>query len=343
MLKFGGKLWARPGYGFNIFFNTFLRLAKHTLFMKPYLIIPLSSTNQKMRIEPIDITAENQNTLLKTDYPECLLLDLNFVTALSQSKAAKTAVAEQLAIPLQTLCAKHQHALQSTLVQDMGDAGVGAFLKAYATLDPEQDCFIYSGLYLRYDKIRSKQSDKGMQLQIEEEKILITAEGQRAGLLQHLPEAHTIPDDLTEETVAAENLFQHTYFVYVDSKTVPELTTPLCFPLRCLIPRTCITAHRTPLLLGFNYSPSYWAARKRAPLFFHQDGTPLVQQPYLFLLQTAQHKITLAYATEQAVTELCAQKYFYDKDTLIPFESINLLDKENRFLAVNTTSLEIEK
>lgn len=301
--------------------------------MTQYLIIPLLEPDQS-RIENLTITAVNQNTLLKNDYPECLLLDLDLLLTLSKSKAATTAMTEHNIINLKTLCDKHQRALAKTTLQNMGEAGSGLFLSAGTSLDPTLDCFIYSGHYLRYDKTFSKQSDKGLQVTIEADKILITAEGQQAGFIQHLPEAHTVPDDLTKETVATENLFSHTYFVTVDHTMVKELNTTLCFPLRCLVPQNSLVSDHTPLLLGFNYSPSYWAARKRAPLFFHVDGTPLAEQPYLFLLQTASHKVTLAYATRQALTKLCAQKYYRDEESCIYFSGIDVLDTQTRFLAV---------
>ena len=301
--------------------------------MTQYLIVPLLAPEQS-RVENFTLTAANQKTLLKNNYPECLLLDLEFLFTLSKSKAATTAMTEHNVIDLKTLCAKHQRALAKTTLQDMGDAGCGLFLSANAVLDPMLDCFIYSGHYLRYDKTFSTQSDKGLQIHIEAEKILITAEGQQAGLIQHLPKAHTVPDDLTKETVATENLFSHTYFVTIDQTMAQGLETNLCFPIRCLVPQNTLVADNTPLLLGFNYSPSYWAARKRAPLFFHLDGTPLIEQPYLLLLHTASHKVTLAYATQQALAEICAQKYYLDEESCIHFSEINVLDTQTRFLAV---------
>jgi len=301
--------------------------------MTQYLIVPLFAPEQS-KIEELTITAANQNLLLQNHYPECLVLDFDFLLMRAKSKETATAIAQNHVIELKTLCATHQHTLAKTTVQPMGEAGSGLFLSAGASLDPMLDCFIYSGHYARYDKTLSKQSDKGLQLNIETEKILMTAEGQQAGFIQHLPEAHTVPDDLSKEKVATENLFNHTYFVTIDDTLVKELNTPLCFPLPCLVPKNQLVAQSGPLLLGFNYSPSYWAARKRAPLFFHSDGTPLIEQPYLFLLQTTPHNVTLAYATRQALAELCAQKYYFDDGSLVRFEDIKMLDTQTRFLAI---------
>lgn len=307
--------------------------------MTSYLIIPLLDPNQSSRIEKFSITPENQQALLKKYYPECLVLDLHFVLTLSKNQEALKALKTDNVIDLETLCTKHRHAFHTTQLHPMGDAGTGVFLSPYTTLDPDLDCFIYSGHYFCYDQRFSKKSDKGLQIQIADNKILITAEGQRAGLIQHLPTDHTVPEDLSKQHVATENLFSQTYFVTIDATTVPGLDTHLCFPLRCLKPKIKITAGNTPLLLGFNYSPSYWAARKQAPLFFHPDGTLLMEQPYLFLLQTAEHKVTLAYATQKALAELCAQKYCLHDNSCIDFESVKLIDTENRFLAIQGRSI----
>lgn len=302
--------------------------------MTSHLIISLLDPYHASRMEHLSLTAENQNALLQNNYSECLVMDLEYITALSKTQTVINAINEQNIIDLATLCIKHQHACGLTQSQSMTEAGTGLFLSAHTSLDPAFDCFIYSGHYGRYDKIFSKKSDKALQIHLAADKILITAEGQRAGLIQHLPAAETVPEDLIKEKVATENLFNHTYFVRLDRDMVPELKAPLYFPLRCLVPKTRITASDTPLLLGFNYSPSYWAARKRAPLFFHSDGTLLSEQPYLFLLQTRSSHVILAYATRQALADLCATKYYQYKDTHITLDAVKFLDTENRFLAI---------
>lgn len=306
--------------------------------MTSYLIISLLDPYHASRIEHIAITAENQNALLQNYYPECLVIDLAYITALSKSQAVINAINEQNIIDLALLCTKHQHACRVTQLQPMIEAGTGLFLSAHASLDPASACFIYSGHYGRYDTILRKQSDKALQINLDTDKILITAEGQRAGFIQHLPAAQTVPEDLAKEKSATENLFNHTYFVRLDPDMVPELKAPLTFPLRCLVPETRITANDTPLLLGFNYSPSYWAARKRAPLFFHPDGTLLSEQPYLFLLHTAAHNVTIAYATRQALADLCGRKYFFQGNARIDLDYVTSLDIQTRFLAVRTTN-----
>ncbi|MCD6047330.1 MAG: hypothetical protein K0S08_977 [Gammaproteobacteria bacterium] len=300
--------------------------------MAKYLVIPLVSPKDAIDIKEIEFTLENFQALMASDYQNCLVIDL----ALALSFTQLPPEASQEIIPLEKMRAQHQHASKSLLIQEMGAAGVGVFLAKGATLDPQDDRLIYSGLYTPYGNGFETRSDKGFSIQQEGKKILILGEGQLSGYVQHLPEAPTIPDDLLKLNAAAANLIKQSCIISIGPNLAPELKQALYLPIRCLVPSIKIQAVDSPLLVGFDYSPSYWFARERAPLFFDQDGQVLVQQPYLLALSSPRHGLVLAYATEQAVQQVCQQGYFPIENDHIYFKDINKYDPEKRFVAIES-------
>jgi hypothetical protein len=299
--------------------------------MAKYLIIPLASSKEVISIKEVEFTFENFQALMTSIYQDCLVIDLALALSLTHLQRA----AMQAIIPLEKIRAQHQHAAKSLLMQDMGPAGVGVFLTKGSTLNPPEDCLIYSGLYIPYGKGFETRSEKGFRLQLEEEKILILGDGQLSGYVQHLPEAHTIPDDLLRLNAAAANLTKQSCLVYIDQSLVPGLERSLYLPMRCLVPRIKTQAVDVPLLLGFDYSPSYWFARERAPLLFDPYGNLLAQQAYLLALRSKSHGLVLAYATEKAVQQVCQQHYFSVDNELFYFKEIKKRDALERFIALD--------